>query len=375
MKINILHVIVGLDVGGAEMMLYKLVTNSNSKKYNNIVVSLTQNNKLTPMFKNEGIKVIHLHLTKNPLSLLSCVKNLRKIFKQYRPRIVHSWMYHSNIISYFSLVGLNPCIVWNVRHTIHDIKHEKHMTKLVIYMNALFSRFISLIIFNSKKSLESHEKIGYKGEEHHVIGNGFDTKKFKPTQYSRERLKKELKIPQENYVIGMVARYHPIKGYEVFIEAATLLTKKIRNVDFVLVGKEIDYNNEVLLESLKNNKIQNRFHLLGPRDDVNKILSAVDIATLTSHSESFPNVIGEAMSSGTICLSTDVGGVRNLISDYGVIVSVNDPRKVCDGWERILSMDINEKRTLEEKSRIHIIENYSIDSISTIYNEHYQNLL
>ena len=119
----------------------------------------------------------------------------------------------------------------------------------------------------------------------------------------------------------MVARYNPQKDHVNLFEALAKLSNNGNEYQCVLVGREVDNNNSILTAALIDKGITKYVKLLGASDDVPEIMSAIDIHVLSSSAgEAFPNVLAEAMASGTPCVATDVGDSSFIVGDTGWII-------------------------------------------------------
>ena len=114
----------------------------------------------------------------------------------------------------------------------------------------------------------------------------------------------------EGFFIGLVGRYHPMKGFDRFIQVAGSLAKTSHAVHFVLVGADVDAANAELGKMIAAAELEGRITLLGQRIDIADVMNAFDVIACTSTSEGFSNVIGEAMSCGVPCVATDVVTTR-----------------------------------------------------------------
>ena len=139
------------------------------------------------------------------------------------------------------------------------------------------------------------------------------------------RLRRELGLPAELSLIGLIARYDPMKDHGTFLRAAGLLSKTRPDAHFVLVGQAVDRQNAALTTIVAQESIQDRVHLLGERNDVPRIMQALDVVTPSSYGEGFPNVIGEAMACGAVCVVTDAGDSRRIVGETGIVVPPRDP--------------------------------------------------
>src|SRR5690606_27116294 len=110
-------------------------------------------------------------------------------------------------------------------------------TRLAGRIGGWMSACPDVIINNSTISLSTHvDCLRYRKEKQVLIPNGFDTVEFRPRQESVTELRNRLRIPDTDYVVGMVARYDKLKDHPNFFEAAGLLVRQGVNVTFVLVG-------------------------------------------------------------------------------------------------------------------------------------------
>jgi len=107
-----------------------------------------------------------------------------------------------------------------------------------------------------------------------VIDNGFDTDVFRPDEAARASVREELGLEQDTPLVGLIARYHPIKGHEVFLRAAAGLAHALPAVHFLLVGRDVDGRNPELAELIESTRLAGRVHMLGEREDVPRLTAA-----------------------------------------------------------------------------------------------------
>ena len=160
-QLRILHVISGLDTGGAEAMLLKLVRAHKERQISSRVICLRQDGSMVPHFREIGIEVICLGIEPDKLMSIIRVFRLAKILWSYRPDVIHGWMYHGNLAALIAslLMIPRPRLCWNIRQTIDSLVFEKSMTRKVIQLNAFVSRIPDRIFYNSQVSAEQHEKL------------------------------------------------------------------------------------------------------------------------------------------------------------------------------------------------------------------------
>jgi glycosyltransferase involved in cell wall biosynthesis len=189
------------------------------------------------------------------------------------------------------------------------------------------------------------------------------------------QLRQSLTIPPDAPVIGMVARYDPIKRHHRFIEAAQLFIKIKPDARFILVGEGVDKTNTNLTRLIKAFSLEQHFHLLGYQSCLPDIYPAFDIHTLSSYSEGFPNVIGEAMACGVPSVTTDVGDAATIIGDTGKLVPVGQPQSLANAWIHLMGHSNEEKIRMNEAARNRIVTRFDIRDIVGRYASFYQGIL
>ena len=365
---RIAHIITDLDTGGAEIMLYKLLSSLHDEALNSSVISLMGRGKITERIEALGVKVETLDLGQGERPSWQTIKKLRQFMRAFNPDIVQGWMYHGNIAATVAVFLFDPMrrkvkLFWNVRQTLYDINSEKIQTRWLIVLGRWLSFFAHSIIYNSNLSAEQHCNVGYLSKKTKIIPNGFDLQKFRPDQNRRQQLRKELEVSESTILIGHISRLHPMKDHATLLRAINCVIENIfgsgskQEVLFLLVG------HGVTSELSSNTAIR----FLGERSDIPKIMSALDIVVSSSAwGEGFPNVIGEAMASEVPCVVTDVGDSAYIIGKYGRVCSVGDDQCIANSILQLIE-NKQERETVGRQARKRIKEKYSIDKIKKEY--------
>ena len=369
--IRITHLITDLEIGGAEMMLYKLLSHMDRSRFRNLVVSMTEKGPLSSKIKELGIPVFTLGMkfgVPNPLGLC---RLLRLLLKQ-RPVILQTWLYHADFLGLLAgKIARLPRIIWNVRCSDMDMRHYSKFSTLVIRALAALSPIPEAVIVNSEAGCEFHERLKYRPRQWVLIHNGFDLDRFSPNSGARTKFRQELRLPRDSILIGLIARLDPMKDHVTFLKAAYLLLKNDSRVHFVLVGSEVSWENLELLAGIRSAGSGKHFHLLGEREDVPRIMAALDIATSSSTSEGFPNTIGEAMACEVPCVVTDVGDSAFLVSDTGKVVPPMNPEALAEGWQQMIELGEMGRRQLGAAARQRIKEHFNLSAIVERYEKFY----
>ncbi|WP_215778397.1 glycosyltransferase [Paludibacterium sp. B53371] len=358
---RVLFIITSLSTGGAEISLKKLVLSMNPQDV--LVVSLTSQGEVGNELTKAGYTVKAIQL-KPGIGGIKSLYNLIRLIQKSQPDIVSTWLYHADLIGGLAarLAGINA-VVWGIRNGELPRHATKRTTRLTAKICAICSRWIpAKIISCSQKAQQVHIKMGYDPRKFSVIPNGFDLTKFKIIPNAGSELRDSLGISPTVQLIGMVARYDPIKNHEGFLKAAAILSAHRENVHFILVGQGIDHNNQQLSDLITSLNLQNRVHLLGLRRDTASLYPAFDIATLTSWSEAFPTVVGEAMACAVPCVVTDAGDAAHIVGDTGIVVPAGDIEALSHAWQQLLELGPDHRRQIGLRARARIAENFEISS-------------
>jgi glycosyltransferase involved in cell wall biosynthesis len=198
---------------------------------------------------------------------------------------------------------------------------------------------------------------------------------FRPDPEARSSVREELGVSATTRLIGLVARFDPQKDHEGFLLAARLLRTRCPDVNFVLAGGGVDQRNRQLARVVADAGLSDVVHLLGPRTDIPRLMSALDIASLSSRwGEAFPNVVAEAMACGVPCVVTDIGDSAEIVGDTGVVVPPCDPEALARGWEQLLGLPAEQRHALAQQARARIAARYDLTQVARRYEAFYSEL-
>jgi glycosyltransferase involved in cell wall biosynthesis len=373
---KIIYVITGLSTGGAEIMLYKLLSKINREHFSPVVLSLMDRGTWGDRIEALGVPVYTIGMKPGKPPTPTAIWQLVHTVRHLQPDLIQGWMYHGNLAAQLArILSLQKIpVLWSIHYSISSLASEKRMTATVIKLGADFSKFVTKIIFVSKISKLQHEALGYYSENSGVIPNGFDTFNFTPSVEARLNIRTELGLPEKSFLIGLIGRYHPMKDHANFIQAAAILLKN-PNIHFIMVGHGVDKENQILHQLIQQLGLFNQIHLLGERRDMPCLTAALDIATSSSaYGEAFPLVVGEAMSCGVPCVVTDVGDSAWIVGNTGRVVPPRDAKSLANAWKELIDLGAEGREALGKAARARIIECFSLDSVVDQYEALYESV-
>jgi glycosyltransferase involved in cell wall biosynthesis len=365
--LKVVFVITDLVMGGTERMLYNVISHLDRDRFQSRVASLIEIGPMGRDLQSLGVPVYALgmtHGTMNPWYII----RLARWLEQDVPDVVVTWLYHADLLGGLAarLAG-NIRIVWNLRHGTLDPQCKRSLRWTVRACAKLSHYLPDRIICCSEASRREHAAIGYDVEKMVVIPNGVHSRKFKPDASARFSVRAELGVPVDAPLIGFMARFHPEKDHHTFIEAAARLHPHRPDAHFLLCGENITRGNHQLSAWIRMTGASQCFHLLGMREDMPRLTASLDILTLCSSSEGFPNVLLEAMACGVPCVVTDVGDLARIIGNAGFVVPLKCPDTLSRTWMRVLEAEPSFRTQLGIVGRARVEEHFSLPKIVARY--------
>ena len=295
---------------------------------------------------------------------------LCKIFRHYRPHIVHTrnWGGLEAVLA-ARLAGV-PVVI----HSEHG--YEVSNLNGVPLRQKAFRRFAYSMtnrVFTVTRELrEHHSQQGWINPERiDVIYNGVDTKRYAPSRRSREVIRRELGIPANRLVLGSVGRLVPIKDYGTLLRAAERLAQSNADVHVLLVGLGPEAS-QLKSQVRESPSLKGRVTFAGSPDRVPELLNGMDIFVLTSLKEGMSNTLLEAMATGLPLVATRVGGNPEVIGE-NCFEWLFDPGDVQALTDRILRLlrEPTIRMQIGNEGRQRALELFSLEGMVQRYKELY----
>ncbi len=365
---RVVHIINGLEVGGAEMMLVKLLRATDPTRARSTVVSLTTTGVLGSEVRAAGVDLTALGL-RAPGSVPAGLRRLRRLLVEIEPDVVQTWLYKSDLLGGLAVQTLprrRPALVWGVRQSALDRHRSSRSNRLAAWLSTrLSARWPDAILCNAAEVLADHAAAGYDRGRMLVIHNGFDLREFRPDPEAAAAVRHELGVGGSP-LVGLVARVDPQKDHATFLDAAELVLQALPDTRFLLCGLGADATNPLF--SRVSPALARALLLLGVRRDVARLTASLDVAVSSSlFGEGMPNAIGEAMACAVPCVVTDVGGSAGLVGDTGRVVPAGRADLLAEALVETLAMAVAERAARGEAARHRIASGYSIEAAAEQY--------
>ena len=336
-KYKILRIIARLNIGGPALHVIILNSELDPDTYISQLVTGRESpaeGNMLELAEEKNVRPIVIDALGREIFFrddLKALVNLIRMIRREQPDIVHTHTAKAGFVGRLAakLTGV-PVII----HTFHGHVFHSYFgylrTKFFLWLERLLAKFTDVIITVGEQ--QRREIIGYKiAEPEKVISVplGLDLKPFVRAGANPELLLGELGLESGTQLVGIVARLVPIKNHLCFLRAAQIVAEKTDNVRFLIIGDGELRNH--LEKKTRKLGLESRVIFMGFQHNLTKIYSGLDVVTLSSFNEGLPVALIEAMAAGKPVVSTDVGGVRDLIldGDNGLLVPSNDHRALA----------------------------------------------
>jgi glycosyltransferase involved in cell wall biosynthesis len=375
--VRVTHVITGLGVGGAESMLYKLLTTLDRRKFEPAVVSLSADLALAGRIRSLDVPVTTLGMRPSLLSSPRALAMLYRLLRRQRPDLVQTWLYHGDLLGGVAgkLAGIP--VIWNIRSSTLDPSYVSARTRGIVRLcGRLSKRVPKAIVSCSHVATALHVASGYEPARFRYIPNGANIEVFRPDAECRTALRRELAIDEGAPVVGMVARVNPQKDHVNLLAAMKVVQRAHPEAILLLCGSGADETNASLADEIGRQGLDRRnIRLLGLRSDIEHVMPALDIHALSSSwGEAFPNVLVEAMACGVPCVATDIGDSAAIIGDTGRSVASRDPEALAAAICALLNLPPAEMETLRARARERAVTHYSLRATVAEYERLYDEI-
>ena len=317
---------------GTENQLLLLIKNLDRKKFQIHLCVLRSSEWLRTHFDLCQLNEIGISSFRT-LSAWVAVFRFAKFLRTEKVDIVQTYFRDS------SIAGILAAKFAGINTIIGSRRNQGYwMNPMELLIQKFLNRSTTLFVANSESTRQWAAKIeGIDLQRIHVIYNGIRAEQFhRGSESQRASFRKLLGFPDHAVIIGIIANLRPVKAIDVFIKAAKIVTERLPQARFIVVGQGTERG---ALEALCSDlELQPFMRFLGARFDVPGILSCIDIGVLSSNSESFSNSVVEYMTAGLAVVCTDVGGAREAVEDgvNGYVIKPGDSGEMADRLNTII---------------------------------------
>jgi glycosyltransferase involved in cell wall biosynthesis len=368
----------GLENGGAEAILTQLLlATNNDSRVNQYLVVLDEMSPAAKVLVGQGVSVSCFDLRQKNEGRWSCrqiarVRGMLRLlgfFVEFRPDLVHSWLYFPDLIAAPFAKLVRAKLVWGIFLSDLSRRYYRNSTWFAMRVCGRLAGIVpDKIVSCTLRGAETHIAIGYPRKKTELIYPGVDVGKFRANQKARSIIRERFNVGDNSIVIGMVARWDPQKNHRVFFEAIQKLRSRYSDINVWLCGgRGITEKNSELMSLVEECGLKDIVHLLGCVDDLVEFYSGLDVFTLVSKGEGFPLVLLEAMSCELACVANNVGDVANLMRSSQGLVKDVQPNQLCEMWGSLIDMGKSKRQAIGSANRELVVKDFSSDLMVSKY--------
>jgi glycosyltransferase involved in cell wall biosynthesis len=365
-----------LERGGAETQLVALARGLRRRALAVTVVCLYARGPLIAELIDSGVPVIAPG-KRGRWDLIGFLLRLVRALRRIDPDIIHAFLGPPNVLAALAKPWVRECrLVWGIRASNMDLGQYDWSWRITSLLERLLVGRTDLIIANSRAGRDVALTGGFPDERLVVVPNGIDTDRFVPDHRRRDEIRTEWRIPKDAFLIGMVARFDPMKDHGTYLRAAAIVARSNPRIRFACIGDGPSGYIAELQDRADEFGLSGRVVWAGARGDMTDVYGALDAITLTSaYGEGFPNVVGEAMACERACVATDVGDAATIIDDTGIVTAPGDARAIADGWIKLADEAPADRAGREHRCRERIVKKYSVDRMIVSHLDAYGTIL
>ncbi|MET1030852.1 glycosyltransferase [Domibacillus tundrae] len=369
--VPILFLITGLNTGGAEMQVYQVIKALREKQStcHPVVVSLLPLGPVGHTLQQDGITVYSLDMKRGRPSVAAIAK-LNRIVKNENIQLIHSHLYHANLLGRLMKL-FHPNI--KLVNTIHNINIGGRNRERLLQMTNGLTDSLTII---SETAREHFVNVGAaRPEKLLFLPNGVNTKLYQGTPGAREAIRSQLNIADSTFTWLAVGRFDEQKNYPNLLHSFRRMLQKKPDNELLLVGVG------PLLEEMKEMAvdlgISKRVHFLGYRSDIPDVMSASDAYVMSSDWEGMPLVLQEASSVGLPIVCTNVGGNKEVVvtGKTGFIVQPRSHDALAEGMLCLLQMDEESRKQMGQAGQKYMQTMFELDRVAERWDALYKQVL
>jgi glycosyltransferase involved in cell wall biosynthesis len=353
---SLVFLIRSLHPGGAERQLVELVKGLRARGYRVAVIVLYSGGALETEIRDADVEFYSLG-KRGRWDVVFLLPRLVRLLRNLRPAVLHGYLDVPNILVALVKPLARVPVVFGIRSSYMDLSRYDWLTRIVPKLESFAARNADLVILNSEAGRSRVIQRRFDPRLLAVVPNGIDTSRFTPDPAARERLRGEWGVADSQRLVCLPARVDPMKDHLTFLRAAAMLARRRNDLIFVCVGA-IPPESASIVGSNEAQALEGKLIWAGLRRDMNAVFNAADLVCLSSYGEGFPNVLAEAMATGTPCASTDVGDAARIVGDQGRVVPVRRPDLLAEAIETIL-----ENPPGSDQVRARIVENFGLEAL------------
>lgn len=360
-QLRILHIVGsgGVPAGLQQSLFMPLLTRMPKQRVKAQVVCLSPGAVPASVLRQNGVPVHDVPLSRQRFALHG-FRDLLQAVRLFRPDVIQAWGHTAQIIS--GLVRKRcewkPRVVWNVANTAPLARDAGFIDRQKLKVAARLSAGADRIVYTSEAGASQHRRAGFPDGGHLAVSPGVDAARFKPDSSVRHKVREQLQLEPEAFVIGMVAPFQPEYDYATLLKAVGDLIKTNPGISVVLAGHGVQKGNGSLMALVGGGTLGTRTQLLGEWSDVAALLNACDMVCSSALTDNARMTLVMAMLCGVPCVATGMGAQGEVIGQFGVAIEPGSPAAFIRGITKVMQLPPEKRAHMTQGARKHALKNF-----------------
>ena len=339
-----------LGMGGAERQVVALAERMKARGH---AVALILLRERQPEEWPTTVDLVCLDMRKTPVSFLAGLLKGRRFLRDFQPELIHSHVFPANMAARMLKISLPAAVL----STVHNV-YEGSWPRMLAYR--LTDGLSRRTAFVSRSAAERYAHLqAVPVRKCLIITNGINTEEFAPSSSRRARLRAQMGV-REEFVWLAAGRIVPAKDFPNLLRAFARVRADLPAAQLWIAGEALEAGSSAIQAQAA--ELGTSVRWLGLRRDMPALLDAADGFVLASAWEGMPLAVGEAMAMEKPVVATNVGGVRELVGESGVIVSAKNPEGLTETMLEMMRRTDKERRRLGLAARERIASHFSMDA-------------
>ncbi len=380
-KINVLHIIAGLPLGGAENILHTLAKNSDRKIMNLIFCCLDEEGVVAERIGEDGFKVVCLREERFRYGWRQ-LYNLYRVMKDNKIDIVHTHLYKADFSGRLVAFIAGITVICKSEHTVQHPMKFGVWSKIslpfynimrLIGANIFLDKITDAVIYDTKYARKSFIGKRFNPEKHYVVTGGLAESRLSVST-NKDTIRDNLGFLSNDFIIIIVARLIERKGHKYVFEAIDKMSIDYPNIKLLVVGD--GHLREKLERLAVDINISNRTLFVGKVRNVQEYIKISDVFVLPSWREALGIVFLEAMYLGVPVIGANEAGIPEIIEDgvSGYLVRIKDSEMIKRAIIRVMK-ESETTQDMIKNARSKVDKEFSERNFTRRYEEIYTFLL